>query len=71
MGLIYGNSKLCNVITANGFAKRLEDFGVTCNSLHPGWVNTKIEENAETSGGLDGIDQMILSPISYVYAKVF
>ncbi|XP_044755284.1 retinol dehydrogenase 11-like [Coccinella septempunctata] len=68
-GLIYGNSKLCNVISANGFAKRLEDYGVTCNSLHPGWVNTKIERNPEEYGGLDGIEQVIFSPLSYIYAK--
>lgn len=68
-GLIYGNSKLCNVIAANGFAKRLEDYGIICNSLHPGWVNNNFEKNPEESAGLDGLDQIIMSPISFAYAK--
>ncbi|RZC35280.1 adh short domain containing protein [Asbolus verrucosus] len=38
--LIYYNSKLCNIIIANGFAERLKCYGVTCNSLHPGMTST-------------------------------
>ncbi|CAH2008267.1 unnamed protein product [Acanthoscelides obtectus] len=44
--LIYANSKLANIITANGFAERLKEFGVTSNSLHPG---LSIEEGAQTT----------------------
>jgi NAD(P)-dependent dehydrogenase (short-subunit alcohol dehydrogenase family) len=38
--LVYYNSKLCNIITANGFAKKLKQCRVTCNSLHPGMTAT-------------------------------
>nr|CAI5824416.1 unnamed protein product [Callosobruchus analis] len=44
--LIYANSKLANIIAANGFAERLKEFGVTSNSLHPG---LSIEEGAQTT----------------------
>lgn len=41
---LYGNSKLCNMMSADGFAKRLEGTGVTVNSFHPGWCATRIWE---------------------------
>ncbi|XP_019876170.1 retinol dehydrogenase 11 [Aethina tumida] len=40
--LLYGNSKLCALIVANEFARRLSGTSVTCNSLHPGTVRTGI-----------------------------
>jgi len=40
--VIYANSKLCNIITANEMAKRLEGTGVTVNSLYPGVVGTPL-----------------------------
>ncbi|KAJ8965438.1 hypothetical protein NQ314_004126, partial [Rhamnusium bicolor] len=39
---IYANSKLCEVIAANGFTEKLRGYGVTSNSLHPGAVRSKI-----------------------------
>jgi len=36
----YGQSKLANVLFANGLAKRLEGTGKTANSLHPGVIGT-------------------------------
>ncbi|CAH0554627.1 unnamed protein product [Brassicogethes aeneus] len=39
---VYSNTKFCCLVVANEFAKRLERFGVTCNSLHPGTVRTNI-----------------------------
>ena len=38
----YCNSKLCNVLTAKAFAKRLEGTGVTTYALHPGVVASDI-----------------------------
>jgi len=38
----YGRSKFANVLFSNELARRLEGTGVTCNSLHPGVVNTAI-----------------------------
>jgi NAD(P)-dependent dehydrogenase (short-subunit alcohol dehydrogenase family) len=38
----YANSKLFNILFANGLARRLAEAGVTVNSLHPGVINTKI-----------------------------
>ncbi|KAF2896532.1 hypothetical protein ILUMI_09643 [Ignelater luminosus] len=39
---IYANSKLCNILTSDGFAEKLKGTGVTSNSLHPGVVYTPI-----------------------------
>jgi len=38
--LAYGQSKLMNVLFSNALARRLENSGVTSNSLHPGVVRT-------------------------------
>ncbi|CAH0554626.1 unnamed protein product [Brassicogethes aeneus] len=39
---VYSNSKLCDIIAANEFARKLKSYGVTCNSLHPGCVRTNM-----------------------------
>jgi NAD(P)-dependent dehydrogenase (short-subunit alcohol dehydrogenase family) len=44
----YGRSKLCNILFTRELAKRLAGTGVTANSLHPGFVNTRFGDN---SGG--------------------
>ncbi|KAF9406155.1 hypothetical protein HW555_013375 [Spodoptera exigua] len=36
----YCDSKLCNILFSNELARRLENTGVSVNSLHPGHVNT-------------------------------
>ncbi|KAL3283930.1 hypothetical protein HHI36_018098 [Cryptolaemus montrouzieri] len=38
----YANSKLCNIIAAQGFGRRLEKYGITANSLDPLLVKTQI-----------------------------
>ncbi|XP_017769165.1 PREDICTED: retinol dehydrogenase 14-like, partial [Nicrophorus vespilloides] len=38
----YNNSKLCNLISARGFAKRLSKHGITVNAAYPGVVCTPI-----------------------------
>ncbi|XP_017778361.1 PREDICTED: retinol dehydrogenase 12-like [Nicrophorus vespilloides] len=44
--LQYNNSKLCNIIAARGFAKRLSKHGITVNAVHPGLVSTAIFRSA-------------------------
>ena len=41
----YGQSKLANVLFANGLAKRLEGTGKTANSLHPGVIHTNLSRS--------------------------
>ena len=43
----YGNSKLANILFSNELARRVKEFGITSNSLHPGAVRT----NFGISGG--------------------
>lgn len=44
----YGRSKLCNILFTRVLARRLAGTGVTTNSLHPGFVNTRF---GDASGG--------------------
>lgn len=43
--LAYGQSKLANVLFAEGLARRLRGTRITANSLHPGVINTEIDRN--------------------------
>ncbi len=43
--LAYGQSKLANVLFADGLARRLVGTRITANSLHPGVINTEIDRN--------------------------
>ncbi|XP_017778362.1 PREDICTED: retinol dehydrogenase 14-like [Nicrophorus vespilloides] len=47
----YSNSKLCNIISASGFAKRLTKFGITVNAVHPGSVCTEIYNSSRNRLG--------------------
>nr|XP_023029102.1 retinol dehydrogenase 11-like [Leptinotarsa decemlineata] len=67
--LIYANSKLANVIAANGFAQRLKGFGVTSNSLHPGMVNTDIFMKSAKFVGLETVASLVRSVILFFYGK--
>ena len=48
---VYSMTKLANVLFTNELAQRLEDSGVTANSLHPGFVATNFGKN---NGGIVG-----------------
>uniref|UniRef100_A0A3Q2DP90 Dehydrogenase/reductase (SDR family) member 13b.1 n=1 Tax=Cyprinodon variegatus TaxID=28743 RepID=A0A3Q2DP90_CYPVA len=43
--MIYGDSKLCNVLFTHELAKRLQGTKVTCYSLHPGGIYTELARN--------------------------
>ncbi|KAG5670055.1 hypothetical protein PVAND_000341 [Polypedilum vanderplanki] len=45
-GLIYGNSKFANFLFTYECARRLKDFNITVNCLHPGVIDTGIWRNA-------------------------
>lgn len=45
----YGRSKLCNILFTRELARRLQGTGVTANCFHPGFVATRI---ADEAGGL-------------------
>ena len=51
----YGRSKLCNILFTRELARRLTGSGVTANSLHPGFVNTRFGE-----AGNDGFGSQVL-----------
>jgi NAD(P)-dependent dehydrogenase (short-subunit alcohol dehydrogenase family) len=42
----YGRSKLCNILFTRELARQLRGTGVTANSLHPGFVNTRFGDNS-------------------------
>ena len=46
----YGVSKLCNILYTRGLARRLQGTGITANSLHPGFVKTRIGDDASGFG---------------------
>jgi NAD(P)-dependent dehydrogenase (short-subunit alcohol dehydrogenase family) len=46
---VYGTSKLCNILFTRELARRLSGWGVTANSLSPGFVATRF---GDESGGL-------------------
>lgn len=47
--MVYSRSKLCNILFTRELARRLAGTGVTANSLHPGFVDTRF---GDASGGV-------------------
>ena len=57
---VYGRSKLANILFTRSLAKRLEQRGVTVNSLHPGAVSTGI---GKQNGGITAqVAHLLLKP---------
>lgn len=48
---VYGESKLANILHAQGLARLLEGSGVVAHSLHPGNVRTNFGAEGDTGGG--------------------
>jgi retinol dehydrogenase 12 len=46
----YSCSKLCNILFTRALVRRLEGTGITANSLHPGFVNTRIGDGTAGFG---------------------
>ena len=46
----YSCSKLCNILFTRALVRRLEGTGITANSLHPGFVNTRLGDGANGFG---------------------
>ncbi len=57
---VYGRTKLCNILHAGELARRWAGSGVTANSLHPGFVNTRF------GSGITGV-----WGIGFAVAKLF
>ena len=49
-GVVYGASKLANILFTRELARRLEGSGVTANCLHPGVVATDFAGDGDTKG---------------------
>lgn len=49
---VYSRSKLANILFTNELARRLAGTGVTANSLHPGYVDSRFGRDGD-SGALD------------------
>jgi NAD(P)-dependent dehydrogenase (short-subunit alcohol dehydrogenase family) len=49
---VYGHSKLANILFTLELARRLQDTGVTANSLHPGTVRTGYGADGDAKGFL-------------------
>ena len=49
---VYGRSKLCNILFTRELARRLAGTGVTANSLHPGFVNTRFGDQNQGFGSV-------------------
>jgi NAD(P)-dependent dehydrogenase (short-subunit alcohol dehydrogenase family) len=47
--LVYGLSKLFNILFSNQLAKRLNGSGVTSNALHPGVINSNFGHSSKSS----------------------
>ena len=62
--MVYGRSKLCNILFAAELARRLAGTGVTSNSLHPGVVATGFGRNDAgwLSAGVKLLAPLFISP---------
>lgn len=63
---VYSMSKLANILFTNELARRLEDTGVTANSLHPGFVASNF---GKSNGGIWGIFMPVIQLFAISPAK--
>lgn len=59
----YCNSKLCNIITADFFADKLREHGVTSNSVHPGLVYSRIFDRLPSGSPIKTLSYSFLLPL--------
>lgn len=64
--LIYGNSKIANILFAKEFAKRFKDKNVKSVALHPGAIRTELARNLAPHFK---IGMLIFSPIYWFLSK--
>jgi len=60
---VYARSKLANIYFARELARRLEGTGVTANSLHPGFVRSRLGRDGD-GGRLGDIAMALIAPIA-------
>lgn len=67
----YANSKLCNLISARGFARLLRHHGVTVNATNPGMVMTPLYNYYLKSNGIPQfVGWLFYRVFMRIYAKV-
>uniref|UniRef100_A0A6P7GA59 Retinol dehydrogenase 12-like n=1 Tax=Diabrotica virgifera virgifera TaxID=50390 RepID=A0A6P7GA59_DIAVI len=64
----YTNSKFCNTITSDIFAKKLKRWNISCNSYQPGLVKTVIFENSDRST-TNLFDTLLYYSTLYIWQK--
>ncbi|XP_072387254.1 retinol dehydrogenase 12-like [Diabrotica undecimpunctata] len=65
----YSNSKFCNTITSDIFAKKLKQWNITCNSYQPGLIKTEIFTNAERNTSYL-VDRLVYYPTLYILKQI-
>lgn len=65
---VYGRSKLANILFARSAARRWRDDGITVNSLHPGFVATRLGRDGD-GGKLGDIIAPLIKPFAKTPAK--
>jgi len=60
---VYGDSKLANILHAEGLAQRLQGSGAVANSVHPGPVSTNFGREGDTGGWTGKLMELQLGPV--------
>lgn len=62
--LVYGRSKLANILFTRELARRLDGSGVTANSLHPGFVRSDFGLGGDMSGIVTAGFKLVARPFA-------
>ncbi|KAL8572049.1 hypothetical protein ACOMHN_026675 [Nucella lapillus] len=62
----YQQSELANILFTRELAKRLQNFGVTVNVLHPGTVNTELLRYSRFNSS---VSRAVLAPVLWCLIK--